>query len=184
MSSVRILSSIGGRSCEGTNGPPRPSWRATITAIAVALASPALAACPIELSTYRDVENVGSIEFRPTGGNATVTNSFRLVVGEVVLDGIVMWSDGVARPNGMLSYKCPVGDVTGPELEACTVWQGVIYTSDSSGTIGLLPAEGRDAPQKLIFSDLEHSLRFSPVLAVSSLAKLPWDVFALNGCQE
>jgi hypothetical protein len=167
-----------------TRAPPRHSWRATITAIAVALASPAFAACPIELSTYRDVEDAGSVEFRPTGGNATVTNTFRLLIGDVVLDGIVMWSDGVARPNGILGYKCPVGDVTGPELEACTVWQGVIYTSDASGMVGLLPAEGQDAPQKLVFSDLTHSLRFSPVPAVASLAKLPWDVFALNGCQE
>ena len=149
-----------------------------------AIAAPALAACPMELATYGDLENVASLEFRPTGGNATVTNTFRLLIGEIILDGIVMWSDGVARPNGILGYKCPVGDVTGPELEACTVWQGVIYTSDASGMIGLLPAEGQDAPQKLIFSDLTHSLRFSTVPAVASLAKLPWDVFALNGCQE
>ncbi|MEQ1951685.1 hypothetical protein [Mesorhizobium sp. CN2-181] len=165
----------------------RRGLRAAHFAVAFGLAavpSLAVAACPIELSTYRDVENAGSLEFRPTGGNATVTNSFRLIVGEVVLDGVVMWSDGVGRPNGMLGYKCPVGDVTGSELEACTVWQGVIYTSDASGTIGLLPDEGKDAPQKLVLSDLEHSLRFSPVSAVTSLAKLPWDVFVLSGCQE
>ncbi|MDQ6437082.1 hypothetical protein RB623_23770 [Mesorhizobium sp. LHD-90] len=146
--------------------------------------SPALAACPIELSTYGDVEDAASINFRPTGDNATVTNTFRLIIGEVVLDGIVMWSDGVGRPNGILSYKCPIGDVTGPELEACTAWQGVIYTSDGSGNIGLLPAEGEDAPQKLILSDLTHALRFSAVREVAGIEKLPWDVFALNGCQE
>ena len=51
----------------------------------------------------------------------------------VVLDGIVMWTDGVSRPHGSLMYKCPTGDVTGDELAACTVWQGVIYSVGRQG---------------------------------------------------
>jgi len=153
-------------------------------AAALVLSSPALAVCPIELSTYRDTQNVASVEFRPTGENATVTNSFRMILGETVLDGIVMWSDGVARPNGILTYKCPLGDVTGQEMEACTLWQGVIYTADNAGTIGLLPAEGAAAPEKLIFSDLAFSLRAAPANEMAALDKLPSDVFALSGCQE
>ena len=37
----------------------------------------------------------------------------------VVLDGIVMWAKA-KRPNGMITYKCPNGDVTGAEMDACT----------------------------------------------------------------
>ena len=122
-------------------------------AAVLATAFPALAACPIELAVYGDLENTAGIDFRPTMDSATVTNSFRMVLDNgVVLDGIVQWSDGVARPNGMLMHKCPEGDVTGEELAACTVWQGVIYTSDDKGNIELLPAEGKTAPQKLDLS--------------------------------
>ena len=71
-----------------------------------------------------------------------------LLDNDVVLDGIVQWSDGVARPNGMLMHKCPEGDVTGAELAVCTVWQGVIYTSDDKGNIELLPAEGAGCAAK------------------------------------
>ena len=81
-------------------------------------------------------------------------------------------------------YKCPEGDVTGEELAACTVWQGVIYTSDEQGAIALLPAQGSDAPPTLIFPDLGPSLRLSAAYGESGFSKIPWDVFALKGCQE
>ena len=103
----------------------------------------------------------------------------------LVLDGIVQWSDdGVRRPRGALMYKCPEGDVTGDELAACTVWEGVIYTSDGQGNIELLPAEGVDAPKTLIFPDLGPSLRFSAAYGSAGFSKVPRDVFALKGCQE
>ncbi len=134
---------------------------------------------------YGDLENTAGIDFRPTMGSATVTNSFKMVLDNgVVLDGIVQWSDGVARPNGMLMHKCPEGDVTGEELAVCTVWQGVIYASDDKGNIELLPAEGKAAPQKLILPDLGPSLRLSAAYGASGFSKTPWDVFALKGCQE
>lgn len=146
--------------------------------------SPALAACPIELATYRDLDDTASLEFRPTGENAAVTNTFRVIIDATMLDGIVMWSDGVARPNGILSLKCPQGDVTGEELEACTLWQGVIYTSDDAGRIGLLPDESNPAPKTLILSDLAHALRFSPAYGKDGFVKIPGDVFTMSGCQE
>lgn len=145
---------------------------------------PTLAACPVELSVYGEREGVAEINFTPTTNKAVVTNTFRMLLDDVVLDGIVMWTTGVERPNGMLMYKCPKGDVTGAELAICTVWQGVIYTSDDKGNIDLLPAEGADAPAKLIFPDLGHSLEMSSAFDPDGLSKLPWDVFALKGCQE
>ena len=74
-------------------------------------------------------------------------------------------------------------DVTGDELDACTVWQGVIYTADAAGAIGLLPKRG-DAPETLVFPDLGPSLQLSAAYGANGFSKVPWDVFALKGCQE
>jgi len=153
--------------------------------IVAASTNPARAACPIELAIYGDRDNAASVEFTPTSEGAAVTNTFRVLLdNDVVLDGIVMWSEEVARPNGMLMHNCPEGDVTGDEIAACTAWRGVIYTSDASGTIGLLPAEGTGAPQMLILPDLGPALRHSSAYGQEGFSKLPWDVFALKGCQE
>ena len=145
----------------------------------------AQAACPIELAVYGDTQSGSEIDFTPTGTSATVTNSFRMILdNNVVLNGIVMWSSGEARPNGSLMYKCPEGDVTGGELAACTFWSGVIYTSDDKGTIGLLPAQGVDAPKTLILPDLGPSLRHSLAYGGKGFSKVPGDVFVMKGCQE
>jgi len=147
--------------------------------------SGAHAACPIELAVYGDAQSGSEIDFTPTGASAVVTNSFRMILdNNVVLNGIVMWSSGEARPNGSLMYKCPEGDVTGGELAACTLWNGVIYTSDDKGAIGLLPAQGVDAPKTLILPDLGPSLRHSLAYGGSGFSKVPSDVFTLKGCQE
>lgn len=147
--------------------------------------SAALAACPLALAVYGDAESGAVIDFRPTTDSATVTNSFKMVLDKgVVLDGIVMWTDGVARPHGSLMYKCPTGDVTGEELAACTVWEGVVYAADDKGNIALLPAEKVDAPRSLIFPDLGASLQMSAAYGENGFSKVPWDVFVLKGCQE
>ncbi|MCZ8544123.1 hypothetical protein OOJ09_08035 [Mesorhizobium qingshengii] len=149
------------------------------------LSANAHAACPIELAVYGDAQSGTEIDFTPTGTSAVVTNSFRMILdNNVVLNGIVMWSSGEARPNGSLMYKCPEGDVTGGELAACTLWNGVIYTSDDKGAIGLLPAQGVDAPKTLILPDLGPSLRHSLAYGGSGFSKVPSDVFTLKGCQE
>ena len=158
---------------------------ALLVAASAMVSSAALAACPVELATYRDLEDAASVEFTPTGEGAAVTNTFRMLLDDdVVLDGIVMWSEDIGRPYGMLTYKCPEGDATGAELAACTLWEGVIYTGDDSGNIGLLPAEAAGAPRKLIFPDLGPSLRHSAAYGASGFARVPWDVFKLSGCQE
>ncbi len=147
--------------------------------------SAAIAACPIELAVYGEALSDAEINFTPTGSSATVTNTFRLILdNNVVLNGIVMWAEGVPRPNGALMYECPEGDVTGAELAACTPWNGVIYMADDKGNIGLLPAEGVDAPKALILPDLGPALRQSSAYGGSGFSKVPWDVFALKGCQE
>lgn len=151
----------------------------------MAAAGSALAACPVELATYGDVQSGTRVEFTPTLEGAAVTNTFKMLLdNDVVLDGIVMWTADVPRPYGMLMNKCPDGDVTGEELAACTAWEGVIYASDKAGNIALLPAEGTPAPDLLIFSGLGPSLHASSAYGASGFKKVPRDVFSLNGCQE
>ena len=139
----------------------------------------------MELAVYRDAQNAAGIDFRPTGQAASVTNTFRMALDNgTLLDGIVMWSDGVARPNGFLMKDCPEGDVTGEEIAACTIWQGVVYAVDDKGAVSLLPREGQPAPQTLILADLGPALDTLPADGDRPLSKLPFDVFALSGCQE
>ncbi len=152
---------------------------------ALVAAPPAFAACPIELATYADTSGVAELEFFPAKGGATVTNSFRLLLdNDPVLDGIVQWTDPEPRPWGTLMHKCPDGDVTGQELAACTLWEGVIYALDGKGGIALLPAPGTAAPQMLLLPGLGPSLRISAAYGANGFSKTPWDVFALKGCQE
>jgi hypothetical protein len=162
--------------------------RAAVSALMMAslcATSPAFADCTIERAIYRDLEGVASVEFLPTDGAAAVTNRFRMLLdNDVVLDGIVMWSEGVARPYGMLTRYCPEGDVTGAEIAACTMWEGVIYSSDDFGNVELLPPEAAGAPAKLVFSDLGPALRHSAAWGENGFSKVPWDVFKLSGCQE
>ncbi|PBC06303.1 hypothetical protein [Mesorhizobium sp. WSM3860] len=155
-------------------------------AAAALVAADAQAACPFQLAVYGEAKSGAEIDFTPTGTSATITNTFRMILdNNTVLDGIAMWTEGSAgRPHGSLMYKCPTGDVTGEELAACTVWEGVIYGVDDQGTIGLLPAEGADAPKSLIFPDLGPSLEMSAAYGPAGFSKVPWDVFALKGCQE
>jgi hypothetical protein len=124
------------------------------------------------------------IEFRPTDDSVTVTNSFRLVTGEMALDGIVMWTSGASRSWGVLMDDCPEGDLTGTEISECTVWEGVVYAVNDAGGVGLMPAEGEPAPQTLVLSDLGGWLVQSPAWGKTGSLAEPWDAFTLSGCQE
>ena len=174
--------------CRDRQGRTQPHARIAVAASLALLsaAGVARAECALEHATYADRENRAVLQFAPTGEAAAVTNSFKLTIGdELALDGIVMWTEGVARPNGMLMHKCPDGDVTGEELIACTAWQGVIYTVDGSGTVGLLPDEGAPAPKTLVLPDLGPALSaWSSAYGESELVSVPWDVFAFKGCQK
>jgi hypothetical protein len=161
------------------------SARHIALALMLTSTTPASAACPIELAVYGEARSDAEVNFTPSSNNALVTNVFRMLLdNDVVLDGIVMWTDAPERPAGMLMHKCPEGDVTGEELAKCTVWQGIIYTADKQGNVALLPAEGQAAPDTLILADLGPSLRHSSAYGEGGFSKVPFDVFALKGCQE
>jgi hypothetical protein len=160
---------------------------AAAPALALALASSqALAACPQELSVYSEPEAKASLEFTPAAGNGSSSHTFKVRFPEnaVVLDGIVMWTEEPARPHAIVMHKCPEGDVTGEELQACTVWQGVVYAVDAQGNVKLLPPEGADAADKLLLPDFAPAVRLSSAYGLDGVSRLPWDVFTLSGCQE
>jgi hypothetical protein len=147
--------------------------------------SPAYTACPIELATYQDRDGIAEIAFSPVNEQAAVTNRFRMAMrGGPLFEGVVMWSDDPARSYGLLMFNCPEGDVTGAELEACTLWEGAIYTVDEEGEVGLLPGEGQSAPRKLILADLGYQMQGAPAFTSAGLFTAPWDAFTLAGCQE
>jgi hypothetical protein len=160
--------------------------KALVTALTAVLhCQAALAACPMELAVYGDRDGAAEIDFRPTGQSAVVTNTFRMVLGnDVVLDGIVMWSEETPRPYASLMYQCPQGDVTGDEIAECTLWEGPVYAAGEDGKVGMIPAERTPAPQTLIFPDLGPTLRLSSAYDSGGFSNAPWDVFALKGCQE
>jgi hypothetical protein len=114
-----------------------------------------------------------------------VTNRFRLVMRDgPVFDGHVLWTDDPARPYGQLLHQCPEGDVTGDEIAACTVWQGTVYALAPDGAVGLMPAEGQPAPERLLLADLGYQMRWSATWEKAALKAVPWDEFRLSGCQE
>lgn len=151
---------------------------------AVAAAVPAHAACPIELAVYQSADGKAGIDFAPNhDAGATVSNSFKLVLGERAASGMVQWIGGeAARPLGLVLLDCPEGDSTGAEIAACTLWQGVVYAVEADGTVGLLPAQGKPAPKRLILATLGVYLHDSAKLKGTPLPNS--DVFELSGCQE
>lgn len=147
----------------------------------------ARAACPQELAVYSEREGSAAIEFRPVEPAAAVqTGAFRVVFAQndVVLDGFVMRTEGVSRPVGMVTHDCPEGDVTGAEIAACTVWEGVIYAVDGQGNVGLLPSQGEAAAEQLLLPDFGPAVRHSSAYGAAGVSIVPWDAFSLSGCQE
>ena len=141
-------------------------------------------ACPVELATYGDMRDVAEVEFVPVSGGE-ISNSFRMLLdNDVVLEGSVKWEGRESRPIAKLLYKCPEGEPTEEEIAACTVWQGVVYTVDEHGNVGLMPGQGQPAPERLIFPALGPSLRLSVAYGADGFSEAPDDVFALRGCQE
>lgn len=160
---------------------------ATTASILTALlaAMPAMAAddCLQEQAIYGDADGVYALTFEPVdSASAATSNHFKIEVAktDLVLDGIVMQSGEPVRPNGMIMHNCPEGDVTGDDIAACTVWQGVVYAIGMDGTVGALPPEGMPAAQQLLLPDFGPAVRNSAIWGKATVA--PWDVLALKGC--
>ncbi|MDE1996772.1 MAG: hypothetical protein KGI75_30005 [Rhizobiaceae bacterium] len=143
--------------------------------------------CVQEKAIYGDMDDAYELRFEPVGSEAAVTsNRFKFSVRNtsVVADGIVMRTDDQMRANGMIMFNCPEGDVTGADIRACTVWQGMIYASDMAGNISALPMEGADAAARLFLPALGPSIQESAIWGKGKATVAPWDVLTLKGCGE
>ena len=142
------------------------------------------AECPQANAIYQDSDKAYEIRFSPVPAAAATSHMFKLAVlkTDLVLDGVVLPADEVERFVGTILHNCPEGDVTGADLEACTIWEGVLYGIDAKGEIGNLPAATASAAEKLLVPDLGRSIRYSSVWDAGKATVEPWDVFTLTGC--
>ncbi|OAP45648.1 hypothetical protein ATB98_11395 [Sinorhizobium saheli] len=148
-------------------------------------ATPASAQCVQARAIYADPAGTYELHFEPVGSESAVTsNHFKVKVGKtgLSLDGVVMQSGEPMRANGIVMHDCPTGDVTGAELDACTVWEGVIYTVDKAGRIGLLETEDAPAAEQILLPDFGPSLRTSSAWGAGKANADSSDVFAFKGC--
>lgn len=159
---------------------------AALSMIAIALhAGAAGAVCKQEDAIYGDRDGIYELGFEPVDTEAA-SSSYRFVVSvkdtSLKLDGFVMGSEPVNRPNGILFHDCPEGDATGEDLRKCTVWQGVIYAT-ASGKIDLLPLTGAPAAEEILLPGFALSLVDSTAWGKGKATSVPWDVLSLKGCR-
>jgi hypothetical protein len=143
------------------------------------------AECRQDRAIYADRDGGYELTFEPVGSSAAATShhfKLKILSSQTVLDGIVMPGDDPVRSNGMIMHNCPEGDVTGEEIAACTVWEGVIYMLDGAGDAAVLPEEGAKAAERLLLAGFGPSLRYSTLWDEGKAKVAPWDVFKRKGC--
>lgn len=149
-----------------------------------ALAQPALAACPQDLAIYEDSSGQALTFTPPDAEGRAAEHEFSVRVNGQELQGVVMWSTDPERPNGIVMDNCPDGDVTGEELEACTVWQGVIYGLTKEANALFLGKRGADHAEALLLPDFSRAVQAH--VFKNSMPSPPKadDVFKMKACQE
>ncbi|WP_425287377.1 hypothetical protein [Paramesorhizobium deserti] len=164
--------------------------------LSAGFASPfsAYAACTQDRAIYADRDDHYTLTFKPMPEDVPAVTSNEFTITEngpgegdaqkkaFKLDGVVMWTEGVERPNGLIMYNCPDGDATGEELEDCTLWQGVIYALKEGAEADLLPKAKEPAAQALLFPDLAGSLDSFDFGPAKPAEPLSWDVFRFRDC--
>ena len=159
----------------------------TVALVLTVLPSLSFAAdCKQEHAIYADRDGVYELTFEAVDSDAA-SSSYRFSMAvknsDVKLDGFVMGSEPVDRPNGILFHNCPEGDVTGDDLAKCTVWQGVIYAS-AAGQIALLPPTGSVAAPEILLPGFGPALRDSTVWGTGMATVVPWDVLTFKECKS
>nr|WP_314089632.1 hypothetical protein [uncultured Shinella sp.] len=150
----------------------------------IAATAASAAECRQDHAIYADRDGGYELTFQPVGSDAAATShhfKLKILASGLVLDGIVMPGDP-ARSNGMIMHDCPEGDVTGAEIAACTVWEGVLYALDVAGEANLVPDQGAKAAQSLLLSGFGPSLRYSALWDQGKAKVVPQDVFRQKGC--
>jgi len=151
--------------------------------------NPAAAACPQALAVYGEAAAGAEIAFSGGLSDAdAMLHRFSLTFAEndVRMDGVVMMVGEPDRPWGVILHQCPEGDVTGAEIAACTVWEGVIYSIGDSGEAGWLAVSDADnnAGDSLLLPDFSAAVMQSQAWQAKQVTMLPGDVFQLKACQE
>ena len=144
------------------------------------------AACTQERAVYADDKGIYELTFQAVDPESSASShSFKMTIKntKLVLDGYVMPSEPVNRSNGFLFDNCPEGDITGDDIVACTVWQGVIYGHDK-GRIGLLPEQGKTAADEVLLAGFGPALQASSAWGPNKATVAPWDVLVLKGCRS
>ncbi len=157
-----------------------------IATLSCAPVSAIAAECKQAQAIYGDRDGAYELRFSPITSEAmTSSHRFRLsaLKTPVVMDGYVMASDDPARTMGMVLFNCPDGDVTGADLDACTVWQGFIYRT-SEGGLDNLQSGDSPAADRIVFPGLGPAIRQSSAWGEGKAEVAPWDVLDLKGCAQ
>lgn len=153
----------------------------------VALVSGAAQAkdCPQDHAVYEDVSRQYQITFQTPSEASVVSHLFTMTIAktDTKLDGNVQKTEDVVRSLGTVLFQCPDGDVTGADLDACTVWQSVIYSVSADGTIGNLAAGSAVAADQLLLSDFGAALRQSKLWSEKRATLVPYDSFRFKECR-
>lgn len=136
---------------------------------------------------YGDEDNRYRLKFLPDDGEQGMASNrfaFTSAAGDAILQGWVIWNNGESRPNGVLTYNCPGGDITDEELDQCKVWEGVVYTVDADGLVDLLPSGTDPAARSILLPDFGRRLRYSAAYHTEFVKSVPWDHFRFAGCES
>jgi len=170
--------------------PPLAKGRVGVS-FAFLLALPAAAVgasdCRQASAVYADRDGAYELRFTPIDSEAAAaSNRFTLKVlkTSIELDGYVMPSDDPERAVGILMFKCPGGDVTGADLDACTIWQGTVYGANAKGEIDNLQPEAAAAADSVFLPGLGPSIRQSQIWGNDKASVAPWDVLAFKECAK
>ena len=160
--------------------------RAVLAMLGLLAVQPAQAdeACMQGRGVYADASGVYTLTFEQVDPETSAaTHRFKVTVKDspVVLDGYVMTTEPVARPQGMLFHNCPEGDATGADIAACTVWQDIVYGT-SNGRIVTLPDQDRPAATELLLPGFAPSLQASSAWGKGKAEREPSDSLTLTGC--
>ncbi len=158
-----------------------------IAALSCAPASAIAAECKQGKAIYGDRDGAYELRFSPITSEAvTSSHQFKLsaLKTPVVMDGYVMPSDDPGRTMGMVLFNCPDGDVTGDDLDACTVWQGFVYRSSADGGLDNLQSGDSPAAEKIVFPGLGPAIRQSSAWGEGKAKVAPWDVLDFKGCAQ
>ncbi|MFS8147269.1 hypothetical protein [Rhizobium sp. BR 249] len=143
------------------------------------------AECKQERAVYIDRDGAYELRFTPlNSASATASNQFKVsaLKTSVVMEGYVVPSEDPVRAIGILMFNCPEGDVTGADLNACTVWQGAVYGMDAKGEMDNLQPEGAVAAEKLVLPGLGPAIRESSAWGEGKASVAPWDVLVFKEC--